>query len=93
VILDFACAYKQHPLSSAHLLQSLTPLYLARVASFVYETQSLRSGQVEDKIETLCMTFESLKPYLLTHWDAEPVALPEHVPEDSGQRQETKLEV
>jgi hypothetical protein len=92
VILDFACAYKQHPLSSAHLLQSLTPLYLARVASFVYETQSLRSTQVEDKIEQLCMTFENLKPYLLAHWDAEPVAIPERVPEDTEQRQETRLE-
>jgi hypothetical protein len=93
VILDFACAYKQHPLSSAHLLQSLTPLYLARVASFVYETQSLRSGQVEDKIEQLCTTFENLKPYLLAHWDAKPVMPPESVPVDSEQRQETRLEV
>jgi glycosyltransferase involved in cell wall biosynthesis len=93
VIMEFACAYKQHPISSAHLLQSLTPLYLARVASFVYETQSLRSAQVEDKIEKLCMAFESLKPYLLTHWDAEPVALPARVSEDSEQRQETRLEV
>jgi hypothetical protein len=93
VIMDFACAYKQHQLSSVHLLQSLTPLYLARVASFVYETQGLRSAQVEDKIEELCTTFESLKPYLLAHWDAEPVTLPERVPEDSEQRQETRLEV
>jgi len=92
LILDFACAYKQHPLSSAHLLQSLTPLYLARVASFVYETQSLRSAQVEDKIEKLCMTFENLKPYLLANWDAEPAAIPARVPEQTEQRQETRLE-
>ena len=93
VILDFACAYKQRPLSSTQLLRSLTPLYLARVASFVYETRSLSSAQVEDKIEQLCLTFETLKPYLLAHWDREPVLPPEPVLVAAEQRQETKLEV
>jgi glycosyltransferase involved in cell wall biosynthesis len=93
VILDFACAYKRHPLSTAHLLQSLTPLYLARVASFVYETSSLSSAQVENKIEQLCLTFEDLKPYLLAYWDRQPVLPPEPVPAVIEQRQETRLEV
>jgi len=93
VILDFACAYKQHPLASAHLLRSLTPLYLARVASFVFETRSLSSPQVEDKIEQVCLTFEDLKPYLLGQWYREPVLPPEPVPAVAGERQETQLEV
>ncbi|HVP49243.1 MAG TPA: cell wall biosynthesis glycosyltransferase [Bryobacteraceae bacterium] len=93
VILDFACAYKQHPLASAHLLRSLTPLYLARVASFVFETRSLSSPQVEDKIEQVCLTFEGLKPYLLGQWYREPVLPPEPVPAVAGERQETQLEV
>src|SRR5689334_14509266 len=37
VILDFGCAYKKHPVYAGQLMQSLTPLYLARVASFVQE--------------------------------------------------------
>ncbi len=53
-----------------HLLRSLTPLYLARVASFVIETESLLSAQVEEKIEALCCSFESTKPYLMAHWNA-----------------------
>ena len=72
VILDFACAYKKHPRSAPQLLQSLTPLYLGRVASFVQQTQSLGSVRVEEDIEKLCLTFEALKPYLLNQWINEP---------------------
>jgi AcrR family transcriptional regulator len=70
-ILDFACACKRNPLESGHLLRSLTPLYLARVASFVQETRTLGSAAVEEKIERLCLTFEALKPALITQWDQE----------------------
>lgn len=95
VILDFACAYRRHPLSSGQLLQSLTPLYLARVASFVEETRNLSSAQVEEKIEQLCMTFETLKPYLLAHWAAEtvPARDSEQVPVVVARGGEAKLEV
>ena len=47
------------------ILRSLTPLYLARVASFVRETENLVAGEVEEKIEQLCLTFENLKPSLV----------------------------
>jgi len=69
VVLDFACAYHKHRVAGGHLIRSLTPLYLARVASFVGETRTLVPDQVEEKIEQLCLTFERLKPYLLEHWD------------------------
>jgi hypothetical protein len=76
VILDFAVAYNKHPMSRGQLLQSLTPLYLARVASFVIETETLVASEVEDRIEQLCMTFENLKPYLIERWDEVPSAEP-----------------
>ena len=72
VICDFAGIYKKRPLSRGYLLRSLTPLYLARVASFVQETESLVSGEVEEKIEQLCLTFERLKPGLIARWNEEP---------------------
>src|SRR5581483_11232900 len=74
VVMDFACAWRRNPLESGHLLRSLTPLYLARVASFVEETRTLGSMEVEERIEQLCLTFESLKPYLIAQWDQEPAA-------------------
>lgn len=69
VILDYSCAHRRHPLSRGHLLQSLTPLYLGRVASFVLENENLESAEVEQKIESLCMSFENLKPYLRARWN------------------------
>jgi hypothetical protein len=69
VVLDFACAYKLHPVTRATILRSLTPLYLARVASFVGETEALGGGEVEQNIEQLCLIFEDLKPYLIERWN------------------------
>lgn len=68
VVLDFACSYSRHPRSRRLLLRSLTPLYLARVASFVCETEHLVAAEVEERIEQLCLTFENLKPDLITRW-------------------------
>jgi hypothetical protein len=68
VILDFACACNEHPLTKATILRSMTPLYLARVASFVHETEMLGACDVEERIERLCLTFENLKPYLIERW-------------------------
>ncbi len=95
VILDFACAYKKHPVLSGHIMQSLTPLYLARVASFVEETRTLSSAAVEEKIERLCLKFEELKPYLLNQWAGDSVATLAGQPqvENSERENEMKLEV
>jgi hypothetical protein len=74
IVYDLACAHKRMPFERGHLLRSLTPLYLGRVASFVIETREMYAAQVEDRIERLCLTFENLKPYLLASWDEKPVA-------------------
>ncbi len=85
VVLDFACAHRKRFLSRGHIVRSLTPLYLARVASFVEETRELISAQVEDKIEQLCLCFESLKPALIRQWDGRAAG--------PGESPRTKLEV
>ncbi len=71
VVMDFACAYNCKRLAAGHLLKSITPLYLARVASFVVETRDMVSAEVEDRIEQLCLAFEARKPYLVSHWTGE----------------------
>ncbi|HKW97364.1 MAG TPA: cell wall biosynthesis glycosyltransferase [Bryobacteraceae bacterium] len=71
-IHDFACAHRRRPLERSHLLRSLTPLYLARVASFVRDTWDDGAGEVEDKIERLCRCFEREKPALVAFWNEEP---------------------
>ncbi len=68
IILDFAASYKREPVERGHLLRSLTPLYLARVASFVLRTRTLASDEVEEEIERLCMSFEQKKPEFIQRW-------------------------
>lgn len=68
VIYDFACTHQRKPLERGHPLRSLTPLYLARVTSFVIETKEMFAAQVEDRIEQLCLTFENVRPYLAACW-------------------------
>ena len=72
IIFEFACAHQRNTLERGHLLRSLTPLYLARVASFVIETKDMEAAAVEDRIERLCLTFENQKPYLAARWRGEP---------------------
>jgi hypothetical protein len=68
IVFEFASTYAQHRFARTQLLQSLIPLYLGRVASFVLETETLGSREVEERIEHLCMSYEKLKPYLIALW-------------------------
>ncbi len=75
-ILEFAAAYRRRPIERGHLLHSLTPLYLGRVASFVIETATLVSAEVEERIEALCVCFEQHKQYLEQLWAGATPAAP-----------------
>lgn len=68
IIYHFALAHHGRILPREHLLKSLTPLYIGKVASFVQETRDSSAEQVEERIEKLCRTFENLKPLLLEKW-------------------------
>ncbi len=67
-IYDFAVAYHKGSVHREHLLKSMIPLYLGRVASFVKENQESSPKEVEEKIESLCSGFEEMKPYLIERW-------------------------
>jgi len=93
IVLDFAIAFKRQPMVRSYLLRSLTPLYLARVASFVIETENLVSEEVEERIERLCLCFDRLKPDLIARWDgrADPSRSAAGNPEKTQEIQPTTL--
>ena len=68
IVYDFAIAYHGGSVHREHLLKSMIPLYLGRVASFVKENQKSSAEEVEGEIESLCQAFEKMKPYLVEHW-------------------------
>ncbi|MFN0166451.1 MAG: glycosyl transferase family 2 [Bryobacteraceae bacterium] len=90
IVMDFACSCRRRPTARGQFLKALTPLYLARVASFVVETEPLASDEVEERIEDVCQTFEALKPYLIAQWNGDPATL--ELGHDPGRRA-TRLEV
>jgi glycosyltransferase involved in cell wall biosynthesis len=69
IIYTFALAYHKKIINRTHLLKSLTPLYIGRVASFVNETLNCSAKEVEEKIENLCIIFENKKHMLLDSWE------------------------
>jgi hypothetical protein len=68
VVADFAVAHNERRLPRDHLLRSLTPLYLGRVASFVLETQAAFSRGAAEVFERVCLAFEAEKPALSARW-------------------------
>jgi glucosylglycerate synthase len=68
-IMGFALACHRKVASREHIIKSLTPLYLGKVASFVIETWDSSAGEVEGRLEELCLSFEREKRYLVERWD------------------------
>lgn len=68
IVYSFALAAHRKVLNKEHLLKSLTPLYIGRVASFVLETWESNAVEVEEKVENLCKNFEKGKKLLLDKW-------------------------
>ena len=68
-IFRFALAVHRKIASREHVIKSLTPLYLGKVASFVIETWESSTEQVESRLEELCLSFEKDKSYLIERWD------------------------
>jgi glucosylglycerate synthase len=68
IVYDFALAYRGRSIHRDHLLRSMIPLYLGRLASFVKENQESTAKEVEEEIESLCTVYEQMKPYLVHHW-------------------------
>jgi hypothetical protein len=68
IIYSFALASHKKVLNREHLLKSLTPLYIGRVASFIKETWESDSTEVEEITERLCGAFEEKKSFVTENW-------------------------
>jgi hypothetical protein len=69
VIYDYALACHRKVMNAEHILKTLTPLYLGKVASLVLEMAASSAHEVEERLESLCLAFEKTKPYLISGWD------------------------
>jgi len=69
-VLSFALACHRQVASREHIIKSLTPLYLGKVASFVIATWDSSAEDVEKRLEELCLAFERDKDYLVGEWES-----------------------
>lgn len=68
VLYDFILGHRQRVISREHLLRAMTPIYLGWVAAYALEVQNMAPDAVENRLEELFASFETLKPYLLSRW-------------------------
>jgi glycosyltransferase involved in cell wall biosynthesis len=69
IIYNYVLACHRKVMSVDHILKTLTPLYLGKVASLVQDMAESNAHEVEERLETLCLAFEKTKPYLIEGWD------------------------
>ncbi len=67
-IYDFAMGHRLRVINRDHLLRSLTPMYLAWLASFILQVRHVDATEAEARIEGLSLAFETEKPYLISQW-------------------------
>jgi hypothetical protein len=67
-VYEFAASYQKSVISRDHIVQALAPLFRGRVFTFLTENRNGSADDVENNIESLCLEFERLKPYLLQMW-------------------------
>ncbi len=74
IIYDYILFYHRFKytfmeMSLPSVLESMIPLYLGFVASFVLKTKKMSNQEAEEVIEKICLEFEKLKPYLIDNWE------------------------
>lgn len=69
-VYEFAASYHKSVMSRDHILQALVPLYRGRMFTFLVENRTASAAEVGNNIESLCLEFERLKPYLLELWNS-----------------------
>ncbi|MFC1863569.1 glycosyltransferase [Thermodesulfobacteriota bacterium] len=69
ILYQLAATYKSWTVNRNKLLDLVTPLYFARVASFVRQSWEMSSLEAEVLVEEQALKFEEQKDYLLKVWN------------------------
>lgn len=68
-VYEFAASHHKAVISRDHVIQALAPLYRGKAFTFLVDNRDATAEQVEKNVESLCLTFEQLKPYLVELWN------------------------
>ena len=71
LLYELAAKYHHMQDHRMKMIGLMTPLYLARVASFINQTRDMNSPEAEEVVEEQARAFETHKDYLLSRWQGE----------------------
>jgi glycosyltransferase involved in cell wall biosynthesis len=69
ILYELAATFHLWTANRLKLIELVTPLYYARVASFVRQTFEMSSQEAENLVEEQALQFEKHKNYLIEVWD------------------------
>jgi len=69
ILYELAASFHLWTVNRNKLIDVVTPLYYARVASFVRQTWEMTSREAEALVEEQAKKFEDHKDYLIKIWD------------------------
>jgi glycosyltransferase involved in cell wall biosynthesis len=69
ILYDLAAAFHHWKGNRRLMVSLMTPLYFARVASFVNRTKGMSNEEAEQLVEEQAEVFEKTKDYLVKKWD------------------------
>jgi hypothetical protein len=69
ILYELAATHHLWTVNRSKLLDMMTPLYFARVASFVRQTREMTSREAEILVEDQAVRFEEQKDYLVNVWN------------------------
>ena len=71
ILYEIAAIFHHWPKDRAKLVDLMSPLYEARVASFINETAEMTTAESEQVVERQAEVFEQEKSYLLDRWETD----------------------
>jgi glycosyltransferase involved in cell wall biosynthesis len=77
ILYELAATFHSWTINRYKLVDLMTPIYFARVASFVRQSWEMSSQEAENLVEEQALKFEEQKGYLLTMWDQKSPGNPE----------------
>ena len=69
ILYDLAAAFHHWKGNRQLMVSMMTPIYFARVASFVNRTRDMSNSEAEAVVEEQAEVFENTKYYLIKRWD------------------------
>ena len=69
ILYELTATFHSWSVNRYKLIDLMTPLYYARVASFVRQSWDMSSQEAEDLVEDQALKFEEHKDYLIKVWD------------------------